>query len=290
MFTHKAYIIKTLTNTHVGAGDTEFGIVDNLIQRDPVRRLPVFHSSSLKGALREHMEAEPFLDKDCLKLIFGNKTKSENLSAGEVKFYEARLLALPLRSSTLVYHNATAPFVFLDFLETLSTFGITGDDTNGLKTLFKDIKNKFEKKDSSDFCVFGENNRPIIEDFEKSCVCNGRIESLGESIKALCNLQFDNLAVFKDDLFKQICESSIPVIARNSLDEQGISQNLFYEEVLPRQTTLWFMLGRNKKYVDEQCYENFENKLINDLIQIGANASIGYGVTRISSIYQGSYQ
>ena len=56
MFIHKSYIIETLTNTHVGSGDTSFGTVDNLIQKDPVTSLPVFHSSSIKGAIKEHME------------------------------------------------------------------------------------------------------------------------------------------------------------------------------------------------------------------------------------------
>lgn len=32
----KAYFIQCITNMHVGSGDANYGIVDKLVQRDPV--------------------------------------------------------------------------------------------------------------------------------------------------------------------------------------------------------------------------------------------------------------
>ena len=48
-----AYLIECLTNMHVGSGGANYGVVDNLVQRDSVTNIPIINSSSLKGALRE---------------------------------------------------------------------------------------------------------------------------------------------------------------------------------------------------------------------------------------------
>jgi len=75
MHRHKLYLIETLTNTCVGSGDMSFGTVDILIQKDPVTFLPVFNSSSAKGAIREHME----------------QFKGDGFSEGEIKFSEEEI-------------------------------------------------------------------------------------------------------------------------------------------------------------------------------------------------------
>ena len=70
-------MIETLTNMHVGSGDTHFGIVDNLIQRSPVTKVPVIHSSGLKGSLREYF-VEPKLSKDEIRDLFGADVEEGN--------------------------------------------------------------------------------------------------------------------------------------------------------------------------------------------------------------------
>ena len=50
------YNITTKTNTHVGSGQTNAGIVDNVVQRDLVSKLPTIQSTSLKGALKEWLK------------------------------------------------------------------------------------------------------------------------------------------------------------------------------------------------------------------------------------------
>lgn len=95
MYTNKAYIIKTKTNLHAGSGDTNFGVVDNEVQRDSITNLPVINSSSLKGAVRDHFkdflvetnetinntEVKPFV----FSTIFGDEQK--NLDADDAKTY-----------------------------------------------------------------------------------------------------------------------------------------------------------------------------------------------------------
>ena len=38
--TTRMYVINTLSNMHVGSGEVNYGVIDNLIQRDSVTNLP----------------------------------------------------------------------------------------------------------------------------------------------------------------------------------------------------------------------------------------------------------
>lgn len=71
----------------------------------------------------------------------------------------------------------------------------------------------------------------------------------------------------------------LPIIARNCLDN-GMSTNLWYEEVLPAQSILIFFVS----YDDEDNIERFDQILCNKPVQIGANASIGYGFCNITRL------
>ena len=220
---------------------------------------------------------------------------------GLIKFYEARLLTLPLRSSDRVYYNATCPEAVLDYLDNLlkhNIFDKSGnDEINNLIKFFSLFYQYFEQ-DECDFLIFADKEKaiPMIEDYEK-----GKCEILPNNgpdyIKLMRNYLSPSkvkdfiysLAVFSDKNFYDICKIGLPVIARNHL-ENGKSINLFYEEILPRRSVLWFMTGTYNHFPknEQETFDNiiniFEEKLTEDIIQIGANASIGYGETKISKI------
>ena len=61
---YKAFMINTLTNTHLGSGESHIGVIDNLVQKDPVTSVPVFHASGIKGAFRWHFRDNIGIDKD----------------------------------------------------------------------------------------------------------------------------------------------------------------------------------------------------------------------------------
>lgn len=285
MFNHKAYFIETLTNTSVGSGDVSFGVVDSLIQKDPTTFLPIFNSSSLKGALRDHMKkALPdTIRADAIKYIFGEG----NDNPGQVKFYDARLLTLPLRSSIKVFYNCTSQSAITDYLESLKMF-CENSEVEVLKEFLCSLK--FNEKD---FITFTAEGKFEIEDYDNSApqtITDDKKELLENYLGA----KIGNLAIFNNEIFKEICESSLPVIARNKIGEDGTSENLFYEEILPRRSKLWFMIGFEDDFNDriseeekakiEEFIKNFKERLTTDLIQFGANASIGYGVTQIKEI------
>lgn len=72
--------------------------------------------------------------------------------------------------------------------------------------------------------------------------------------------------------FEELCnDDNLPIIARNCL-ENGESTNLWYEQVLPSQSVLATIIQTNK--ADDL-------DILNEaVVQIGANATIGYGYCR----------
>lgn len=233
------YLIRCLTNLHAGSGDSNFGVIDNLVQRDTITNLPIVHSSSLKGALREHFESDSN-NNSIIKHIFGSDNKTNPSEPGKYKFFQANLLAIPVQDDIMAYYLTTSPMLLKDFLETCNC-------SKPLETEVEDIINGNNQN----------NNYPALKNL----------------------LNCDNLKVVTDDVLKQICDQ-LPVIARNCL-ENGISQNLWYEEVVPRETRLYFGVDIPENDINAT---SFNTKLTEKNVQIGANASIGYGFCKISKI------
>ena len=70
---------------------------------------------------------------------------------------------------------------------------------------------------------------------------------------------------------------SLPVMARNHL-ENGISKNLWYEEVVPHKSIFCFaVLAEN-----EEVMTHFTDGVDGKVVQFGGNASIGYGLCKVT--------
>lgn len=81
-----------------------------------------------------------------------------------------------------------------------------------------------------------------------------------------------------DKQFEDKCsDDNLPIIARNVL-ENGESKNLWYEQVLPAETVLYTIIQEENN--------DLLNALVGDgkLVQIGANATIGYGYCKFELI------
>jgi CRISPR-associated protein Cmr4 len=272
LLNHKFYALTALSNLHVGSGDSNFGVVDNEVQRDPVTNLPNIRASSLKGAFREFAEYA-LKDSAAIKQVFGGDVADQESFAGKVKFYEARLLGLPVRSDVRPYFIAISPLIARDLLTTAADLKVS---LNAYAETLKRIAKETKALVSGDKPAFLES-------------LDLKAEPAQNAFDALKPLLGDHIAVIPDQAFGELAKE-LPTIARNQLDN-GISKNLFYEEVLPRETRLWFMLGvPSDDYLHDEDREElnsrfalFENALLNDNPQVGANASIGYGLTKIKA-------
>jgi len=261
---YKMYLMRALTNMHVGSGDDTFGVVDKLVQRDPVTYYPAIYSSSLKGALREH--CKNIKNKDlCLDYVFGKPSNgNQKTEQGRYRFFTAHILALPARSNAAPFFRVTTPSILENLLETLKTFKIP----KSLVTEIDDLKKISEQTPSPGKALIHGNMSEKIEDWDME-----RNPAIPETSLILGS----NIALVSKEDFTEFIER-LPVIARNHL-ENGKSTNLWYEEIVPRESLFYFMVGFGEKYQND-----FETAITDSNVQIGANASIGYGFTQISKI------
>jgi len=307
------YLIQCITNMHVGSGDANYGVVDKLVQRDPVTDYPTIHPSSLKGALREHFEQQwihPHFDfskfsktlneilkdiasefkkkkeersfdflKACLissstvekalksikdvEDIFGKEAiGGSDSETGEYKFLGADLVSLPVRCNFKQYVMA----LNIDQLKTLNNKAelLTKNKIfNGMDAATK----LFYKPNEPNYDVYAEDIRITSKAaIQKVTTANSGLKSFDEKY-----------ASFTNEDFKTITKN-LPVIARNYI-EDGTSENLWYEEVVPHQSVFLTFIAETDNLKTE-----FEIILNNTIIQIGGNATIGYGLCKFYKV------
>ncbi len=249
-FKAAAFKITAKTNMHPGSGSENYGVIDNLVQRDTVTNFPCINSSSLKGALREYFKHYLEPDNDFITAVFGHdpkvtgddiKDKEEEYKkkgktnaptsppqqAGKFRFFDAQLISIPIRSTnaTMYYHNSC----------------------NELKDEFISKTKLFQ----------------INVDINKVFDANISLKD--------CLMEFS----------KKVSDYELPVIARNYL-VNGESQNLWYEQILPRETQMYFIVLY--PHENKAQFDIFKEEVEKNLVQIGANASIGYGFCEIELI------
>lgn len=232
------YCLRPFTNLHVGSGESNFGVVDNLIQRDPATGLPCIHASGLKGAIKQLCDYKK-MEPGVLKEIFGSdaeankpkvkkasddeatKVKIKDAQQGKAFFMSAQLYAIARPMEQRPYQRVTCQAV-------------------------KDLYAQF-------------------------------LSDLGLNV-AQHNIGFGDVDSIDDAAFVELCDDlNLPVIARNALDN-GESVNLWYEQVLPRESLLYFAILWEK----DEHKKALEAILLNNPLQVGGNASVGYGFTKVT--------
>lgn len=228
------FCLRALTNLHVGAGDSFYGAVDKMVQRDAATNLPAIYSHSLKGALREYLEEEINPDRQqFVNRIFGTPVKgdSKDSKPGVYRFFSADLVALPVPEenpdSPVAYHLAADELILGDIRQRLA----------------------------------------LMDPFWKTSGI------LAKQLKDTAKLEIKMDAIFSKR-FKAAAEE-LPVVARNQL-ENGKSENLWYEEFVPRES-IFVVAIQSGLTSDPNDEKNFLDHLNGKVIQIGANATVGYG-------------
>ena len=268
MYDHRLFLIENITPMHVGSGEANFGIVDNLVQRDVLTSYPTIHASSLKGALKEFFKEAIGAKSGFIRYIFGEEEKDQTY-AGNVRFFESYLLALPLRAEK-------APYVM----------ALSKNSLQQLVDMMQMIKKEHKElfafvNDLASYKVYA-NITTQIEDFNTEK--NHNLQPIQELLKE------EHIVILPEEQFKSYL-NELPVIARNRL-ENGISKNLFYEEVVPRKSRFFtlFSFPTTLNGYDEKDIANYNKEFLSTITQtellphIGANASIGYGVCRFKEI------
>lgn len=247
---NKLYQIMCLTNLHVGSGDINFSVVDKEVEKDPATDDPVIHASGIKGALREEYKGEKENE------IFGTAGDNNNDdSSGKVKFFDAVFLCRPLRACGC---KASVPVTTVDavnrIVELTEAFGLT--KACGL--------NRLENID------FGENEfLCTAENIQVEGEKTGKLDENNDGIQKLKRLIGEDFA-----LAKSFENYPLPVIARNNLTASN--RNLWYEEFVPH----------GSQFLEIMIVPTEDLYAAPKIVQIGGNASIGYGFCSFNELSQ----
>lgn len=108
--------------------------------------------------------------------------------------------------------------------------------------------------------------------------CVNKMNALGIAIKKdEFDLKLPKHSSVSPKEFKELCsDDNLPIIARNCL-ENGESTNLWYEQILPAETVLFTV-------IDDKDDKVLHDKIIENIVQIGANATIGYGYCKFTNL------
>lgn len=287
------WTIRAVTNLHPGRGDASFGIIDKLVQRDAVSGLPTIYGSSVKGALRQLFDLH---QRKTAVSIFGSDIKLPEsdaagsaatgiavakgaqgaLTQGSHIFFNARLVALPIRATHGFFYMATCPGVLNDFAEELTRFGHPrATEATALKTALTTALGNHQA------VYFGHRKQGLrLEDIPPEHIAQTPPE-LGQN--GLASALFGpeaKIAVLTDEHFASLAEE-LPTVARNYL-ENGVSANLWYEEFVPRESR--FVVPIAHQATDTALATGLALPEINHHVQIGANATVGYGFTEWNAI------
>lgn len=241
--TARLFKLECITNLHVGNGDVNYNIIDNEVERDPVTNYPVIHSSGIKGAFREYFGKQG-IDVAQIEKLFGSERGGA--VPGSLKFLQADMLTMPMRASgggQVYYYVST-------------------------QTQLDLLKEKLEMIEGRELAIE---------------VCNGdgnnksnKGNKSAEGIELLKSLKLEKKTIYLMEEQKY-AGVSLPVMARNHL-ENGISQNLWYEEVVPHHSIFTFYVLAD----EEERMQQFINVVQDKVVQFGGSASIGYGLCRVS--------
>lgn len=264
------YVIHAVSNLHVGSGEGDFSVVDKQVQRDQVTQLPIIHASGIKGALREAMEYEAKSDaaneqekKAKMKPVldvFGSSPKDRtSIQQGKYNFFDGRLLALPARSSHDFFYTATCPALLKESIEHLERFQPQNEYIPLLESLLKESNEAVQ--------YFGVDQGSDVQ-LEEEWQAKYNAFNLGKLVSLFGN----RLALMSNVAFNRLA-GELPIIARNYLND-GISKNLWYEEVVPREARFMTTVSRE----DGSDHLNDFLKRQKELVQLGANATVGYGL------------
>lgn len=294
LFESTLYKITTLSNLHVGNGEANFSVLDKQVQRDVISNYPQINASSLKGALREYMTFVKFKNEEgkdsfrpLVSTIFGSEPtgNDDKVHQGYMNFHDAKLLSLPVRTNKTPFLRATSKELLNAYIDYCDTFGIAV---------------AFSKEDVRTWSTgySGEDYSDIVaEDWTYSHT------SCLNDIKKL--LGADTVILMKDEEFRELAKE-LPFVARNYL-ENGKSENLWYEEIVPRESQFYFVVEQpsdntlaykltqeglsqdalkqlKKDKTVPKHFKDFNTALSESELFIGANTTVGYGKCKIAQL------
>ena len=104
----------------------------------------------------------------------------------------------------------------------------------------------------------------------------GKRQAEGIELTKAVSFEGKEIHILEEQEYRKL---SLPVLARNKLDD-GRSVNLWYEEVVPHKSLFAFVVLAEEDA--KASLELFKATIDGKIVQFGGNASIGYGLCKVS--------
>lgn len=272
----KIYKLTCLTNMHVGSGDINYSIVDNEVMKDEILGSPIIPSSGVKGCISKFCEEK--LDKVKHADIFGVEEKNEleegkNIKTpskkGNVKFLNAELFAKPMRVTEGIGAYA---MVMSDALR--DRFNMLMKELGQGNLNVTSCENTDADDDKTEIVV---ENTDADDDNAEIVVENNSRFTKKDKLSISSEKFHEKIYLSDSKSFNQV---DLPVTARNKLNENGTSENLWYEEYVPHESIFYLPIISE----DEELLKVLDKAINDQIIQFGKNASIGFGLCKVENI------
>lgn len=288
--------LKCIEECHIGSGES-VNIIDLPIQREKHTGFPFITSNSLKGSLREHFEN---VNDDEVKnlYLFGHeqsaykklnaesKKEYPNIDrAGSIAITDSRLLLFPVRSYYGIWAYITCPYVLKNFATHYNTYVKPESPIS-----FKDLDNCIDLvSDESKIYKSEQNHNFAYLEEHKLSLNISNNQNFTDNIITLINQTniqnlFENILIVQDEIFSYFTNFHTIISPHNKISDQGISENLFYEEMLNCESILYsFVFDSNifANYIfEESSPSKYFKKILNqnNIFQIGAGQTTGKGI------------
>ncbi|MFW5871722.1 MAG: type III-B CRISPR module RAMP protein Cmr4, partial [bacterium] len=197
-------------------------------------------------------------------------------------FTDLKILLFPVRASEGTFKWVTCERV-------LERFKKDFEIVYGSKPFIPELNLTKEKEDIPDPLISSEDyiiledfifNKPVIkkDDKEKTFLCNYPEIKLKEIIK------------IGEDYFDYLVSHATQIIARNKLNDNKTSENLWYEEFIPTDTVMYSFVMPSVACNEDQLKsfasdgKDFCSTLDEEIIQIGGGETVGKGIVKFSKV------
>jgi CRISPR-associated protein Cmr4 len=310
--------IKVITPLHAG-GESRLSIIDLPIQREGHNDFPKIEASTLKGCIRNAVEKYPNekIGSDMINIIFGadgqdNTPDSEKntITASAIAFSDARILFFPVRSVKGVFAYVTCPYALNRFVDDMNLTHLSLKsnpiDYSELKSenCFTAEKFSTEEKENASSVAFpsDKKNTVMLDEYAFDAEYNQAVSDLMNEIVELLPKTSNSkqlkkqVVVVSDDDFTDFVKNSTEVITRIKIDNTtGIVKEgaLFNEEYLPSESILYSLIFVSDEHKADNISKKADdikanlNNALPEIIQIGANMTLGKGFTKCKIIWEG---
>ncbi len=282
----RLYFVHALSPLHPGTGQG-VGVIDLPIAREKATGIPYLPGSSVKGVLRDTMQASA--KNGVVKSLFGPDTVNAAEHAGAAQFADARLLLLPIRSLRGTFAWVTSPYLLQRLIRDAAETGLQPPQVMPVPA------QRQQALISGEAILYHDRNLVILEDLDLGAEQRDDVVTWATWIGKYALARDDERAMLKerlcivhDDILSFLLSTATEVVARIRLKEDSKTVDegaLWYEEALPSETLLYgIIFAQNiREYSAHQAFVDLA-VLNRRVFQFGGKATVGRGLCQFQIV------